>query len=101
VSKLIILHEEGEDRKSDHVTHTMYSFNPFIVLYEPCYVQVSKLIILHEEGEDGNAMPDLQGPVQAETWNKKSASHQRWARGRTMTQKRSEVVAIRTGCGEN
>jgi hypothetical protein len=32
---------------------------------------VSKLIILHEEGEDGNAMPDLQGPVQAETWNKK------------------------------
>jgi hypothetical protein len=41
------------------------------VLYEPCNVQVSKLIILHEEGEDGNAMPDLQGPVQAETWNKK------------------------------
>jgi hypothetical protein len=28
VSKLIILHEEGEDGKSDLVTHTMYSFNP-------------------------------------------------------------------------
>ena len=27
--------------------------------------QVSKLIILHEEGEDGNAMPDLERPVQA------------------------------------
>jgi hypothetical protein len=35
---------------------------------------VSKLIILHEEGEDGNAMPDLQGPVQAETWIKKCKS---------------------------
>jgi hypothetical protein len=57
------------------VTHTVYSLT-LIVLYEPCNVQVSKLIILHEEGEDGNAMPDLQGPVQAETWNKKSASHQ-------------------------
>ena len=28
---------------------------------------MSKLIILHEEGEDGNAMPDLQGPVQVIT----------------------------------
>ncbi len=65
VSKLIILHEEEEDRKSDHVNHTVY----FLTSNKPCYVQVSKLIILHEEGEDGNAMPDLQGPVQAETWN--------------------------------
>ncbi len=52
VSKLITLHEEGEDRKSDHVTHTVY-FLTSNVLYEPCDVQVSKLIILHEEGEDG------------------------------------------------
>lgn len=27
--------------------------------------QVSRLVILHEEAEDGNAMPDLERPVQA------------------------------------
>ncbi|XP_039286096.1 vinculin isoform X3 [Nilaparvata lugens] len=30
-----------------------------------CFVQVSRLVILHEEAEDGNAMPDLERPVQA------------------------------------
>ncbi len=52
VSKLIILHEEGEDGKSDLDTHTMYSFNPSLYSMHPVYVQVSKLIILHKEGED-------------------------------------------------
>lgn len=28
-------------------------------------LQVSRLVILHEEAEDGNAMPDLERPVQA------------------------------------
>lgn len=27
--------------------------------------KVSRLVILHEEAEDGNAMPDLERPVQA------------------------------------
>jgi hypothetical protein len=35
VSKLITLHEEGEDGKSDLVTHTMYSFNPFLYSMNP------------------------------------------------------------------
>jgi len=30
VSKLIILHEDGEDGKSEHVIHTVYSFNPLL-----------------------------------------------------------------------
>ena len=34
-------------------------------ILEPVAQQVSKLIILHEEGEDGNAMPDLERPVEA------------------------------------
>ena len=28
-------------------------------------IQVERLVILHEEAEDGNAMPDLERPVQA------------------------------------
>ncbi len=52
MNKLIILHEEGED--GNCVNHTVYSLI-FIVLYEPCNVQVSKLIILHEDGEDGKS----------------------------------------------
>ncbi|XP_076339142.1 vinculin-like isoform X2 [Tachypleus tridentatus] len=34
-------------------------------ILEPVAQQVSRLVILHEEAEDGNAMPDLQRPVQA------------------------------------
>ncbi|XP_037091757.1 LOW QUALITY PROTEIN: vinculin-like [Pollicipes pollicipes] len=34
-------------------------------ILEPVAHQVSRLVILHEEAEDGNAMPDLQRPVQA------------------------------------
>lgn len=36
------------------------SQNRFIPIF-----QVSRLVILHEEAEDGNAMPDLERPVQA------------------------------------
>ncbi|XP_026472020.1 vinculin-like [Ctenocephalides felis] len=34
-------------------------------ILEPVAQQVSRLVILHEEAEDGNAMPDLERPVQA------------------------------------
>uniref|UniRef100_T1J8S2 Vinculin n=1 Tax=Strigamia maritima TaxID=126957 RepID=T1J8S2_STRMM len=34
-------------------------------ILEPVAQQVDRLIILHEEAEDGNAMPDLERPVQA------------------------------------
>jgi vinculin len=34
-------------------------------ILEPVAQQVSRLVILHEEAEDGNAMPDLEKPVQA------------------------------------
>jgi hypothetical protein len=51
-----ILHKEGEDEKADHVTHTVYSFNPLLYSMKPCNVQVRKLIILHEEVEDGNSV---------------------------------------------
>nr|XP_027206010.1 vinculin-like isoform X2 [Dermatophagoides pteronyssinus] len=33
-------------------------------ILEPVAQQVSRLVILHEEAEDGNAMPDLERPVQ-------------------------------------
>ncbi|KAK6639942.1 hypothetical protein RUM43_008219 [Polyplax serrata] len=39
------------------------STNEFQILR--LYLQVSRLVILHEEAEDGNAMPDLERPVQA------------------------------------
>ncbi|XP_065571794.1 vinculin-like isoform X2 [Artemia franciscana] len=34
-------------------------------ILDPVAQQVSRLVILHEEAEDGNAMPDLERPVQA------------------------------------
>uniref|UniRef100_T1JBN5 Vinculin n=1 Tax=Strigamia maritima TaxID=126957 RepID=T1JBN5_STRMM len=34
-------------------------------ILEPVAQQVERLVILHEEAEDGNAMPDLERPVQA------------------------------------
>jgi len=34
-------------------------------ILEPVASQVERLVILHEEAEDGNAMPDLERPVQA------------------------------------
>ncbi|XP_043197314.1 vinculin-like isoform X1 [Amphibalanus amphitrite] len=34
-------------------------------ILEPVAHQVSRLVILHEEAEDGNAMPNLERPVQA------------------------------------
>ena len=43
----------------------MYQTKTIAGILEPVAQQVSKLIILHEEGEDGNAMPDLERPVQA------------------------------------
>ena len=43
----------------------MYQTKTIASILEPVAQQVSKLIILHEEGEDGNAMPDLERPVQA------------------------------------
>ncbi|XP_071749315.1 vinculin isoform X2 [Lepeophtheirus salmonis] len=43
----------------------MYQTQTIASILEPVAQQVSKLIILHEEGEDGNAMPDLEKPVQA------------------------------------
>ena len=43
----------------------MYQTKTIAGILEPVAQQVSKLIILHEEGEDGNAMPNLERPVQA------------------------------------
>ena len=43
----------------------MYQTKTIAGILEPVAQQVSKLIILHEEGEDGNAMPDLERPVEA------------------------------------
>ena len=43
----------------------MYQTKTIASILEPVAQQVSKLIILHEEGEDGNAMPDLERPVDA------------------------------------
>ena len=43
----------------------MYQTKTIAGILEPVAQQVSKLIILHEEGEDGNAMPNLERPVNA------------------------------------
>ena len=48
-----------------YVRMPMYQTKTIAGILEPVAQQVSKLIILHEEGEDGNAMPDLERPVEA------------------------------------
>ena len=49
----------------DDIRMPMYQTKTIAGILEPVAQQVSKLIILHEEGEDGNAMPDLERPVEA------------------------------------
>ena len=55
----------GDQACGLYVRMPMYQTKTIAGILEPVAQQVSKLIILHEEGEDGNAMPDLERPVQA------------------------------------
>ena len=48
-----------------HLFHLLMSNNKLLSYYSLFIDKVSRLVILHEEAEDGNAMPDLERPVQA------------------------------------
>ncbi|XP_075589634.1 vinculin isoform X2 [Dermatophagoides farinae] len=52
--------------KNSYIQSTMPTFHTKTIagILEPVAQQVSRLVILHEEAEDGNAMPDLERPVQ-------------------------------------